>query len=136
LSIEERDIVAAMHVELIDSLRLALAVFLQSQPGDAKRLVASKNKFREFEAAAMALSAKTLRAAAASNRLAESDAAESVVEESDLMLRSVRDLRRIHSHLASFAYPILHRPRERAKGVADLSVRAEPTLSRRNLLHP
>ena len=84
----------------------------------------------------MALSAKTLRAAAASNRLAESDAAESVAEESDLMLRSVRDLRRIHSHLASFAYPILHRPNERAKGIADLSVRAEPTLSRRNLLHP
>ncbi len=136
LSVEERDIVAAMHAELLDSLRLALAVFLQSQPEDAKRLVASKNKFREFEAAAMALSARTLRAAAASNRLADSGAAESVAEESDLMLRSVRDLRRIHSHLASFAYPILHRPRERAKGIADLSVRAEPTLTRRNLLHP
>lgn len=136
LSVEERDIVAAMHAELIDSLRLALAVFLQSQPADATRLVASKNKFREFEAAAMALSARTLRAAAAGNRLAESDTAESVVEESDLMLRSVRDLRRIHSHLASFAYPILHRPRERAKGVADLSVRAEPSLLPRSLLHP
>jgi phosphate:Na+ symporter len=136
LSVEERDIVAAMHAELIDSLRLALAVFLQSQTRDAQRLVASKNRFREFEAAAMALSARTLRAAAASNRLTESDAAESVVEESDLMLRSVRDLRRIHSHLASFAYPILHRPRERSKGTADLSVRAEPPLTPRNLLHP
>jgi phosphate:Na+ symporter len=125
-----------MHVELIDGLRLALAVFLQSQPGDARRLVTSKNKFREFESAAMALSAKTLRAAAAGNRLAESDAAESVVEESDLMLRSVRDLRRIHSHLASFAYPILHRARVPADAVGGLSVRAEPPLSRRSLLHP
>ena len=30
-------------------------------------------------------------------------------------LRTVRDLRRIHSHLASFAYPILHRPRARGR---------------------
>jgi phosphate:Na+ symporter len=111
LSAEEIEIVAAMHRELIDSLRLALAVFLQSEPRDAKRLVASKTNFREFEASAMALSARLLRAAAATNRLAESETAERVAEESGLLLRSVRDLRRIHSHLASFAYPILHRPR-------------------------
>jgi hypothetical protein len=33
-----------------------------------------------------------------------------VAEASGLLLRSVRDLRRIHSHLASFAYPVLNRP--------------------------
>jgi hypothetical protein len=38
-----------------------------------------------------------------------------MVEESGLFLRTVRDLRRIHSHLASFAYPILHRPRARGR---------------------
>jgi phosphate:Na+ symporter len=31
-------------------------------------------------------------------------------EESGLLLRIVRDLRRVHSHLASFAYPVLRRP--------------------------
>jgi phosphate:Na+ symporter len=114
-SSEETDIVTAMHGELLDCLRLALAVFLQADPRDARRLVSSKTNFREFEVAAMALSVRSLRTAAASNRLAESETAETVVEESGLLLRSVRDLRRIHSHLASFAYPILHRPETQAQ---------------------
>jgi phosphate:Na+ symporter len=109
LAPEEFEIVAAMHGELIDCLRLALAVFLQGEPKDATRLVASKGQFREFEAAAMTLSAQLLRSAAATTRLAEKDTAERVAEESGLFLRTVRDLRRIHSHLASFAYPVLHR---------------------------
>lgn len=100
---------AALHAELSDSLRLAMAVFLHSEPADARRRVTGKVRFREFEASAMSLSAGLLRAAAATNRLAESDAAERVAEESGLFLRTVRDLRRIHSHLANFAYPILHR---------------------------
>ena len=116
LSVEETAIVAAMHGDLVDCLRLALAVFLQGEPLDAQKLVASKARFREFEAAAMALSARSLRAAAASNRLTESETAERVAEESGLLLRSVRDLRRIHSHLASFAYPVLHRPGSRKSG--------------------
>ena len=98
-----------MHRELLGCLRLALAVFLQGETCDAQRLVASKTDFREFEATAMALSVRLLRTAAAGNRLVESETAERVAEESGLLLRSVRDLRRIHSHLASFAYPVLHR---------------------------
>ncbi len=116
LSAEEAAIVSAMHGELRDCLRLALAVFLQAEPHDAQRLVASKSTFREFEAVAMALSTRSLRAAAASNRLIESETAARVAEESGLLLRSVRDLRRVHSHLASFAYPVLHRSRHQAGG--------------------
>jgi phosphate:Na+ symporter len=56
----------------------------------------------------MTLSVRLLRTAAATTRLADTDTAERVAEESGLFLRTVRDLRRIHSHLASFAYPILH----------------------------
>jgi len=119
LSAEETEIVTAMHGELLDCLRLALAVFLQAEPCDARRLVAGKARFREFEAVAVTLSAKSLRAAAASNRLAETETVERVAEESDLLLRSVRDLRRIHSHLASFAYPILHRPESQPVAVTD-----------------
>jgi len=92
---------------------VALTVFLQAEPREARRLVASKAQFREFEASAMALSARLLRAAATSQRLADSEAAERIAEESGLFLRCVRDLRRVHSHLASFAYPILHRPGQR-----------------------
>ena len=116
LAAEEFEIVAAMHSELVDCLRLALAVFLQGEPRDAKRLVSSKAQFRSFEASAMTLSAQLLRTAAATTRLADRDTAERVAEESGLFLRSVRDLRRIHSHLASFAYPVLHGPRGGTQG--------------------
>jgi len=108
LAAEEFEIVAAMHGELVDCLRLALAVFLQAEPRDATRLVASKAQFRTFDSSAMALSAQRLRTAAATSRLADKDTADRVAEESGLFLRTVRDLRRIHSHLASFAYPVLH----------------------------
>ena len=115
LAPEELDTVDAMHRELLESLRLALAVFLQAEPRDAKRLAARKAQFREFDAAATALSVRLLRSAAAANRLGETDGAERVAEESDLFLRTVRDLRRVHSHLASFAYPIVHRVRGRSR---------------------
>src|SRR2546430_12172742 len=86
--------------------------------------ISRKGQFREFEATATALSVRLLRNAAAASRDTDTDAVEPMVEESGLFLRTVRDLRRIHSHLASFAYPILHRPRIRgrratARGVAE-----------------
>jgi phosphate:Na+ symporter len=137
LSAQEFEIVAAMHGELVDCLRLALAVFLQAEPGDATRLVASKAKFREFESSAMTLSAQLLRTAAATTRLADRDTAERVAEESGLFLRTVRDLRRIHSHLASFAYPILHgshgsaqRPPRATAPAAPAPLTSEGTLPR------
>lgn len=126
LAAEEIEIVVAMHGELLDCLRLALAVFLQGEPGDASRLVASKSRFRQFEASAMTLSAQLLRAAAACTRLADKDAAERVAEESGLFLRTVRDLRRIHSHVASFAYPILHGSRSSMQRQPRIMVAAVP----------
>jgi phosphate:Na+ symporter len=114
-----------MHRELLESLRLALAVFLQAEPRDAKRLAARKTQFREFEAAATVLSVRLLRSAAAASRLGEADGTERVAEESDLFLRTVRDLRRVHSHLASFAYPVIHRARGRSRrGTAGGAVEA------------
>jgi len=97
---------------------------LQADPSDAKRLVARKARFREFEVTATALSVRLMRSATAADRPAEGDGVERVAEESNLFLRTVRDLRRVHSHLASFAYPILHRPRPgsrrlRRRGGAD-----------------
>jgi Na+/phosphate symporter len=49
LSPEELETVAEMHSELLESLRLALAAFLQAGPLDAKRLAARKPRFREFK---------------------------------------------------------------------------------------
>jgi phosphate:Na+ symporter len=129
---EELEMVTAMHGELLESLRLALTVFLQGEPRDAKRLVARKTQFRESEAAATALSVRLLRSAAAASRIGDTGTAEQVAEESDLFLRTVRDLRRIHSHLASFAYPILHRPRTRSRrAAADVIPEAAAAISER-----
>jgi phosphate:Na+ symporter len=132
LAAEEFEIVAAMHGDLVDCLRLALAVFLQAEPSDAARLIESKVRFRAFDASAMTLSAQLLRTAAATTRLADKDTAERVAEESGLFLRIVRDLRRIHSHLASFAYPVLHgagsgaKKRPRRSGAAAATRLATP----------
>jgi phosphate:Na+ symporter len=114
-SSEELEMVTAMHGELLESLRLAITVFLHAQLRDAKRLVARKARFREFEAAATSLSVRLLRGAATASRSVDTELTEQVAENSDLFLRTVRDLRRIHSHVASFAYPILHRPRSRGR---------------------
>jgi phosphate:Na+ symporter len=111
LSAEELETIGTMQEALLESLRLALAVFLHAEPRDAERLVARKAIFREFEAAATALSVRLLRGAAAASRLNDTDIAERVAQETGLFLRMVRDLRRIHSHLASFAYPVLQRSR-------------------------
>jgi phosphate:Na+ symporter len=118
LDLEEQEVISAMHRELLDSLRLVVTVFLQSQLADARRLVASKTLFREFEAKAMALSVKLLRAALEANRLADGESAVRVAENGGLFLRAVRDLRRVHSHLASFAYPIVHRPKPKSRRAA------------------
>ena len=111
LSAEELETIATMQAALHESMHLALAVFLHGETRDAERLVARKAIFREFEAAATTLSVRRLRSAAAASRLTDSEAAERVAQETGLFLRMVRDLRRIHSHLATFAYPALQRPR-------------------------
>jgi Na+/phosphate symporter len=49
LSPEELETVAEIYSELLESLRLALAAFLQAGPRDAKRLAARKPRFREFK---------------------------------------------------------------------------------------
>jgi phosphate:Na+ symporter len=111
LAAEELETITAMQAALHDSLRLSLAVFLHADPRDAERLVARKAIFREFEATATTLSVRLLRSAAAASRQADTDTTERVAQETGLFLRIVRDLRRIHSHLASFAYPALVRAR-------------------------
>jgi phosphate:Na+ symporter len=105
---EELDLIAAMHAELADSLRLGLSVFLHGSGGlgDARRLVARKRQLRRLEAEAPALSLRTLHGGA--------DGPSGVttrVDNSDF-LRIIRDLRRVHSHIAALSYPVLERAGE------------------------
>jgi phosphate:Na+ symporter len=131
----ELETITAMMRELHESVHLALAVFLHAETRDAERLVARKAVFREFEAAAATLSVRLLRSAATTTRLADTNAAERVAQETGLFLRMVRDLRRIHSHLASFAYPALNRQRTAAglraaqNGVSESSPADRPIAS-------
>ena len=105
LSSDEIAAVAAMHAEIADSQALAVAVFLRGNLGDAQRLVGRKRQFLQMEAQATALSVTQLRDAAVRN--GGGDLIGQAAEESGLVLRIARDLRRVHSHLASFAYPVL-----------------------------
>jgi phosphate:Na+ symporter len=54
-SAEEIDLIAAMHAELLDSLRLAVAVFVNGDARDATRLVMRKVALRRMETQATAL---------------------------------------------------------------------------------
>jgi phosphate:Na+ symporter len=111
LCAEELETIAAMQAALHESQHLALAIFLQGDSRDAERLVARKTMFRDFEAGATALSVRLLRRASAASRLGDNNATERMAQDTGLFLRIVRDLRRIHSHLVSVAYPVLQRQR-------------------------
>ena len=123
LTPEEIAAVTAMHAEVLESLKLAMAIFLHGDPADARRLVERKAQLRLLEAQATALSVQRLRDAAAGSRTSGADTT-AASEGSSLLLRIVRDLRRMHSHLASFAYPIVHRAKTRRRFAASRRLRA------------
>ncbi len=125
LAPDEIAIVTDMYAELVESHRLAVAVFLRGDIGDAQRLQARKRQFLKMEADATALSVRLLRQAAVAGRSERADSVNLAVEESGLLLRIVRDLRRVHSHLASIAYPVLRRSTRRRSRTKDL-LRDEP----------
>jgi phosphate:Na+ symporter len=106
-SVEELEVIAAMQAELVESLRLAVALFLNGEPQNAARLLARKVGLRQMEAQATALHVRLLRDAATGDRAGDAEKAGIVNEKSGLFLRIVCDLRRVHSHIAAFAYPVL-----------------------------
>src|SRR6202048_4537327 len=101
----ELDAIGTMHTELVDSLRLGLTVSLRGDAAlrDARRLVARKRLLRRQETEAAALNLRTLQGAADGT-----SAVTTRVDTSDF-LRIVRDLRRVHSHIAALSYPVLER---------------------------
>jgi phosphate:Na+ symporter len=122
---EELDAIAAMHAELVDSLRLGLTVFLRGDAAlrDARRLVARKRQLRRQEAEAAALNIRSLQVGASGPQ-----AVATSVDNGDF-LRIVRDLRRVHSHIAALAYPVLERAAETGGRDADVAPVAPTTLA-------
>ncbi|HUI96555.1 MAG TPA: Na/Pi cotransporter family protein [Xanthobacteraceae bacterium] len=86
----------AFHKRILESLRLALGTFMSGDVNDARRLLAEKTELRNAELAA------------AENHLARlRDGQPESIETSSLHLDVLRDLKRIHSHICSVAYPVL-----------------------------
>jgi phosphate:Na+ symporter len=121
---EEIAVIAAMHAELLESLRLAIAIFLNGDARSAKRLLERKSSLRQMETQATALHVRLLRDAAISGHTGDADKLRLAVEEGGLFLRIVSDLRRVHSHLVTFAYPILNRISQTSSTAAVLDLEA------------
>ncbi len=86
----------AFHQRVLDNLKLALGVFMSGDVAIARQLVREKVPVREAERAA------------AENHLARlREGRPESIETSSLHLDVLRDLKRIHSHICSAAYPVL-----------------------------
>ena len=88
----------AFHQEVVGNLKLAFSVFMSGDVKVARQLIAEKAALRTAELAAAESHLERLR-----ERRPES------IESSSLHLDVLRDLKRIHSHICSAAYPVLER---------------------------
>ncbi len=86
----------AFHQRVLDNLKLALGVFMSGDVTIARQLIREKVPVREAE-----------RAAAESHLARLREGRPESIETSSLHLDVLRDLKRIHSHICSAAYPVL-----------------------------
>jgi phosphate:Na+ symporter len=93
----EADLVE-FHQQVVDSLKLAVGIFMSGDMNIARQLIAAKTQLREREFAAAERYLARLR-----------EGTPETIESYSLDLDILRDLKRIHSHLCSAAYPVLER---------------------------
>jgi phosphate:Na+ symporter len=86
----------AFHKRVLDSLKIALAVFMSGDGIQARKLIAEKAELRNAELAAAERHLERLR-----------EGRPETLETTSLHLDVLRDLKRIHSHICSVAYPVL-----------------------------
>lgn len=84
------------HARILENFRLAFGVFMSGNVADARKLVAEKSRLRQEELAAAESHLERLR-----------EGKPLTLETTSLHLDVLRDLRRIHSHICSVAYPVL-----------------------------
>jgi phosphate:Na+ symporter len=84
------------HKRTMDSLRIAFGVFMSGDVNEARKLLADKAALRNAELAATERHLDRLR-----------EGRPESIETTSLHLDVLRDLRRIHSHICSVAYPVL-----------------------------
>jgi phosphate:Na+ symporter len=93
----EADLVE-FHQQVVDSLKLAVGIFMSGDMNVARQLIAAKTQLREKEFAAAERYLARLR-----------EGTPDTIESYSLDLDILRDLKRVHSHLCSAAYPVLER---------------------------
>jgi len=93
----EADLVE-FHRQVVDSLLLSVGIFMSGDMDVARQLIAAKAQLREKEFAAAERYLVRLR-----------EGTPETIESYSLDLDILRDLKRIHSHLCSAAYPVLER---------------------------
>jgi phosphate:Na+ symporter len=86
----------AFHKHVLDSLKIAFGVFMSGDVGQARELIAEKAKLRNAELSAAEQHLERLR-----------EGRPESLETTSLHLDVLRDLKRIHSHICSVAYPVL-----------------------------
>jgi phosphate:Na+ symporter len=87
---------SAFHKRTTASLRIAFGVFMSGDVSEARKLLAEKALLRNAELAATERHLDRLR-----------EGRPETIETTSLHLDVLRDLRRIHSHICSVAYPVL-----------------------------
>ena len=95
-SAEGAEELSAFHRRIMDSLRIAFGVFMSGDVGEAHKLLAEKSALRNAELAATERHLDRLR-----------EGRPESIETTSLHLDVLRDLKRIHSHICSVAYPVL-----------------------------
>jgi phosphate:Na+ symporter len=88
----------AFHQEVLDNLKLGFSAFISGDVEIARKLIAEKAELRAAEFAAAESHLARLR-----------EGRPESIESSSLHLDILRDLKRIHSHICSAAYPVLER---------------------------
>ncbi|SDZ63059.1 Na/Pi cotransporter family protein [Pseudomonas sp. NFIX28] len=101
-SVFELDCIEPLHQAVVDSLSLAVTVFLREDLASAHQLLNRKELVRRLEADASREHFRSLR----EDRTAWA-------ESGDIFQRVLRDYRRVHHHIAALAYPALERAGER-----------------------
>ena len=91
----------AFHKRILESLRIALGLFMSGDVSEARKLLAEKTYVRNAELAAAEKHFERLR-----------EGRPETLETTSLHLDVLRDLKRIHSHICSVAYPVLEGSRD------------------------
>lgn len=95
-SSEGAEELSAFHKRIMDSLRIGFGIFMSGDVNEARKLLTEKTALRNTELAAVERHLERLR-----------EGRPETIETTSLHLDVLRDLRRVHSHICSVAYPVL-----------------------------